>query len=101
MKTNLTPQDLISFEEEIGECFNNAQIRAPIHLYSGNEEKIIKIFEDVKEENKGIVAAAMFDWSKNVTRESLHLKNKARTIIGADVLYDPETCTDLANACSI
>ena len=45
-------------------------------------------FEDVKEENKGIVAAAMFDWSKNVTRESLHLKNKARTIIGADVLYD-------------
>ena len=48
MKTNLTPQDLISFEEEIGECFNNAEIRAPIHLYSGNEEKIIKIFEDVK-----------------------------------------------------
>ena len=44
MKTNLTPQDLISFEEEIGECFNNAEIRAPIHLYSGNEEKIIKIF---------------------------------------------------------
>ena len=51
MKTNLTPQDLISFEEEIGECFNNAEIRAPIHLYSGNEEKIIKIFEDVKEED--------------------------------------------------
>ena len=65
------------------------------------EVSAVDKFEDVKEENKGIVAAAMFDWSKNVTRESLHLKNKARTIIGADVLYDPETCTDLANACSI
>ena len=53
MKTNLTPQDLISFEEEIGECFNNAQIRAPIHLYSGNEEKIIKIFEDVATDDNG------------------------------------------------
>ena len=68
---------------------------------NGVEVSAVDKFEDVKEENKGIVAAAMFDWSKNVTRESLHLKNKARTIIGADVLYDPETCTDLANACSI
>jgi len=68
---------------------------------NGVEVSAVDKFEDTKEENKGIVAAAMFDWSKRVTRESLHLKNKARAIIGADVLYDPETCTDLANACSI
>ena len=68
---------------------------------NGMEVCAVDLFEDTKEENKGIVAAAMFDWSKRVTRESLHLKNKARTIIGADVLYDPETYTDLANACSI
>ena len=45
MKTNLTAQDLISFEEEVGECFNSGKIRAPIHLYNGNEDKIIKIFD--------------------------------------------------------
>jgi len=48
------------------------------------------------------VAAALFDWSKrDVTRESLQLTKKVEMIIGADVLYDPETCRDLANACSI
>lgn len=51
MKTNLTAQDLISFEEEVGECFNSGKIRAPIHLYNGNEDKIIKIFEKVNKED--------------------------------------------------
>jgi hypothetical protein len=50
----------------------------------------------------GAVAAALFDWSKrDVTRESLQLTKKVEMVIGADVLYDPETCRDLANACSI
>ena len=43
--------ELIAFEEEIAECFNNAQIRAPIHLYSGNEKHIINIFKNVKKED--------------------------------------------------
>ena len=51
MKTNLTAQDLISFEEEVAECFNSGKIRAPIHLYNGNEDKIIKIFEKVNKED--------------------------------------------------
>jgi pyruvate dehydrogenase E1 component alpha subunit len=51
MKTDLKKEDLISFEEEIGECFNKSMIRAPVHLYNGNEEKIIKIFQEVKEED--------------------------------------------------
>jgi TPP-dependent pyruvate/acetoin dehydrogenase alpha subunit len=42
-----TKDELISFEEEIGECFNNAMIKAPIHLYYGNEDKMIEIFENV------------------------------------------------------
>ena len=64
---------------------------------NGMEVCAVDLFEDTKEENKGIVAAAMFDWSKGVTRESLHLKNKARTIIGADVLYDLEAIRDLVD----
>jgi len=51
MKVNLTTQDLISFEEEVAECFNSGKIRAPIHLYNGNEDKIIKIFEKVNKED--------------------------------------------------
>lgn len=46
-KFNLTPKDLINFESEIADLFNNAKIRAPIHLYHGNENEIIKIFKKI------------------------------------------------------
>lgn len=46
-----TPQELKDFETDIGNCFNNRMIRAPIHLYSDNEEKMIQIFENVKDED--------------------------------------------------
>jgi pyruvate dehydrogenase E1 component alpha subunit len=46
-----TPKELIDFEEEVANCFNNATIRAPIHLYSGNENQMIKIFENIKDED--------------------------------------------------
>lgn len=45
---NLTKEDLIAFEEEIANLFNTAKIRAPIHLYYGNEEHIIKVFEKIR-----------------------------------------------------
>lgn len=44
----LSPQDLIDFEDDIAREFNEAKIRAPVHLYSGNEEEIIRIFRDVE-----------------------------------------------------
>jgi pyruvate dehydrogenase E1 component alpha subunit len=43
-----TKQELISFENKIGTIFNNKKIKAPIHLYNGNEDKIIKIFKKIK-----------------------------------------------------
>ncbi len=46
--TNLKKEDLIKFEDEIAECFNNKQIKAPIHLYSHNEERMIGIFKKIK-----------------------------------------------------
>lgn len=48
---DLTPEDLINFEEEIVELFNSAKIRSPIHLYYGNEKEIIEVFRDVKEDD--------------------------------------------------
>src|SRR5208283_3232994 len=44
-------QDLIAFETEIADLFNVVKLRAPIHLYYGNEEKMIEIFRDVKPED--------------------------------------------------
>jgi len=44
----LTPQQLIDFESDIAECFNSAQIKAPVHLYDGNEKQIIDIFKEVQ-----------------------------------------------------
>ena len=38
-------KDLIKFEKEIAELFNNKKIKAPIHLYSGNERFFNKFFK--------------------------------------------------------
>ena len=42
---------LVAFEHEIAEIFNSGQIRAPIHLYSGNEKSILEIFKSVQEQD--------------------------------------------------
>jgi pyruvate dehydrogenase E1 component alpha subunit len=46
-----TEKELIDFETEIGECFNNGMIKAPIHLYFGNEKEMIDIFNNVTSED--------------------------------------------------
>ena len=51
MITNLTKQDLIDFEEDIANCFNNKMIKAPIHLYYGCEDQFLEVFKDIKEED--------------------------------------------------
>ena len=38
MITDLTENDLIQFEKEIAKSFNEAKIKAPVHLYYGNEK---------------------------------------------------------------
>ena len=47
----MTANDLITFETEIADLFNAAKIRAPVHLYSGNEAQMIEIFRDVRSED--------------------------------------------------
>jgi TPP-dependent pyruvate/acetoin dehydrogenase alpha subunit len=48
MISQLTKEDLLSFEELIANDFNTGKIKAPVHLYNGNEEAMISIFEDIK-----------------------------------------------------
>ena len=40
-------KDLINFEKEIADLFNNKKIKSPIHLYSGNEEFLINFFKKI------------------------------------------------------
>ena len=47
----MNKKDLINFEEEIASLFNQGKIRAPVHLYQGNEEKIIEIFKKVNKQD--------------------------------------------------
>ena len=44
----INKQKLINFEDKIASLFNDAKIRAPIHLYSNNENKMIQIFKKIK-----------------------------------------------------
>jgi len=50
----MTKEELINFEKEIGELFNSAKIRAPIHLYAGNEDQIIDVFKNIDIKNDWI-----------------------------------------------
>ena len=44
----MTKEELIAFEDEIAAFFNAGKIRAPVHLYSGNEEQIISVFQKIR-----------------------------------------------------
>ena len=44
----MTPAELIAFEEDIASEFNSGKIRAPIHLYFGNEQAIIEVFKSIR-----------------------------------------------------
>ena len=74
----LTASDLVSFELEVAERFNAGEIRAPVHLSAGNEEQLIEIFEDVRDE----------DWICCTWRSHLHclLKGVPRDLLLQDIL---------------
>ena len=44
---NLTKKDLIDFERKVADAFNQAKIKAPIHLHGNNEEDLIEIFKSI------------------------------------------------------
>ena len=48
----VSKEQLIEFETHIGDLFNQGLIKAPIHLYSGNEELMSEVFQDIDIENE-------------------------------------------------
>lgn len=51
MITNLTAADLTAFEEEIAEIYKTGVITGPIHLRGGNEQQLVDIFKDIREQD--------------------------------------------------
>ena len=51
MITNLVASDLIQFEKRVADAFNAGKIRAPVHLYHGNEDQMIEIFQEIEPED--------------------------------------------------
>lgn len=49
MKQTYSSRELIEFEDEVASLFNNGKIKAPVHLYYGNENEILRIFEEINE----------------------------------------------------
>jgi pyruvate dehydrogenase E1 component alpha subunit len=47
----MVKEQLIQFEKEIGDSFNRGEIKAPVHLYSGNEDLMIELFKEIDIEN--------------------------------------------------
>lgn len=75
---NYTEKELIEFEKKISEYFNSAMIKAPIHLYDGNETQMIDIFKYIKDE----------DWVFCTWRSHYQclLKGVNRQILESDIL---------------
>lgn len=46
MDVSYTATQLAAFEDDIAAEFNAGRIKAPVHLESGNEERLIRIFRD-------------------------------------------------------
>jgi pyruvate dehydrogenase E1 component alpha subunit len=46
-RTTMNEVQLIAFEDEVAARFNAGRIRAPVHLYSGNEAQMIEVFKGV------------------------------------------------------
>ena len=47
----MNKQELIDFETDIGATFNRGEIRAPVHLYAGAEDHIMRVFEQIDVKN--------------------------------------------------
>ena len=74
----MTKQELIDFEKEIADIYCAGKILAPIHLSDGNEDDLIKIFQNIKES----------DWVFSTWRSHYHalLHGVSREKVKAEIL---------------
>jgi len=80
-------EELIQFENEIVELFNDGKLRSPVHLSGGNEKEAIEIFKQIKPNDwvfstyRGHYHALLHgiskDWLKQwiLNNKSIHVMN--------------------------
>ena len=56
METGWTKKSLIEFEDEIAQLFLEGKVHGPIHLSGGNEEQLVRIFEEHINESDWILS---------------------------------------------
>ncbi len=87
--TELTPQDLIDFENSIITEWENGKIRGPIHLSNGNEEQLIEIFKRISKKDwvfstwRSHYHALLKGISSDFVKEEI-MKGKSITICNLD-----------------
>ena len=81
-------QELIDFESEVVELFNDGKLKSPVHLSGGNEEEVISLFKNIKPTDwvfstyRGHYHALLHgidkDWLKQwiLNNKSIHVMNK-------------------------
>lgn len=74
----MTREELIAFEEAMGDLFLEGKIRAPVHLHGGNEDALIEIFKSIKSS----------DWVFSTHRAHYHalLKGVPREEVKSEIL---------------
>jgi len=87
MKT-LSKEELIAFEKDIEKEWDEGNIKAPVHFSGGNEEQLIKIFENINENDwifsthrshyHALLKGVPIDFVKKEIMEcrSIHLNNR-------------------------
>ena len=91
-------EELITFESEIAELFNQGKIRSPIHLSSGNEEQLIEVFKDVKKDDYcfsthrshycALLKGISPEWLKNeiLLNHSISINNKEHRFFSSAIV---------------
>ena len=80
-------EELIQFEKEIVELFNDGKLKSPVHLSGNNEDKLIAIFERIKKTDwvfstyrshyHALLHGIDKEWLKNwvLDNKSIHVMN--------------------------
>lgn len=83
----VTKFELIDFEKEVVELFNDGKLKSPVHLSGGNEDQVISIFERIKPTDwvfstyrshyHALLHGISKEWLKNwiLENKSIHVMN--------------------------
>jgi len=93
-----TKEQLIAFEDNVAELFNDGQIRSPVHMSGGDEEELIEIFKKIKPNDwvfsnyrshyhallKGIEPDWLLNWIKG--NKSIHVMNSEHRFLTSAIV---------------